>query len=77
MLSQKESEIDLGVLTEEHPYLKPIFRTRQQLLVYDCLINLKTTIYEMTELKIKKSYILGTVGLKFSKLLLSHLCKES
>lgn len=31
---------------------------------------------ELTELKIKKSSILGMVGLKFGKLLLSHFCRE-
>ena len=29
LLSQPFTQIDLGLLTEEHPYLKPIFRTRQ------------------------------------------------
>ena len=75
-LEESDNWIDLGDLTEEHPYLKPIFRTRQQLLNYDCLVNLKCILAELTDLKIKKNNILGQVGLKFAKLLLSYFCKE-
>ena len=76
LLSEHDTQIDLNLLTAEPPYLKPIFRTRQQFLTYDCLVNLKLALAELTDLKIKKSHVLGGVGLKFAKLLLPHFCKE-
>ena len=42
----------------------------------NCIVQLKAALIGLTELKIKKSHILGNVGMKFGKLLLSYFCKE-
>ena len=64
-------------LTEDHPFLKPIFRQREQLLVYDALSTLVSVVLpQLTDLKIKKNHILGNAGLRLSKLLLSHFVQE-
>ena len=47
------------------------------MLLYDALSTLKSVVLpQLEELKIKKNHILGTVGLKLSKLLLSHFTRE-
>ena len=66
------------ILPDEHPYLKPLFRTRSDLLVYDCLLYIRnTTLPWINDLKLKEcSHLLGYVGAKLTKLLLKHFCSE-
>ena len=63
-------------LTVDHPFLKPIFCERQQVLEYDALLNIKGAVQLLQELKIKKNSILGSVCLKLGKLMLSRLIHE-
>ena len=65
--------IELDDLTEDHSFLKPIFRQRDQLLTYDALTRLRSVVLPTLEdLKIKKNAILGEVGIRLSKLLLNY-----
>ena len=74
---EKSEIIELDDLTEDHPFLKPIFRQRSQLLIYDAIVTLKAAILPaLEELKIKKTHILGTIGLKLAKLFISFFTRE-
>jgi hypothetical protein len=66
------------MISKEHAYLKPLFRTRADLLVYDCLLYIrKITLPWIAELKLKDcSQLLGYVGSKLTKLFLRHFCGE-
>ena len=61
---------------KEHPYLKPIFRTRSSFLLYDLLSKVSQTLIEVQEMKIKQVSILGMCGTKLTKALLKHLVNE-
>jgi hypothetical protein len=57
----------------EHPYLKPLFKTQNDLLAYDCLLYLKNvTLPWLSEMKLKDSRIMGFLGAKLCKLMMEH-----
>lgn len=67
------------IVPVEHPYLKPLFRTQADLLVYDCLLYIRVvTLPWLTELKLKDySHLMGFIGAKLVKLLLKHFVGQN
>lgn len=68
------TQSDEGDLLKEHKYLKPVFKTRNQFLLFDAITYTNYVIIaEITEMKIKQVSILGNCGIKLTKIFLSHL----
>lgn len=70
-MSHAQSNVDLF---NDHKYLKPVFRDRDQFLLYDTFTFIQSTILpEVVEMKIKQTSILGNCGTKICKVLLRHI----
>lgn len=72
-LRTSESGARASDLYKEHPYLRPIFNNRADLVTYEALLYLKyTLIEEVSALKIKDLSILANCGQKLTQTLLRH-----
>jgi len=70
-MSHARSNVDLF---NDHKYLKPVFRDRDQFLLYDTFTFIQSAILpEVVEMKIKQTSILGNCGTKICKVLLRHI----
>jgi hypothetical protein len=47
---------------KQHAYLRPIFDTRQDWLLYDSSLKLSAALFECSEMKLKSPEVMGLVG---------------